>query len=77
MNTLGRQVLGRALEKLGTPDQLARALHIPRAALTEYMEGHASVPEAILLRAVDLIAEHGARPAVASVAQRRVSPDQR
>ena len=74
MNSLGRQVLGRALEKLGTPEQLARALHIPKAALTEYLEGHHAVPETILLRAVDLIADDGFRAAVASMAQRRVPP---
>jgi hypothetical protein len=74
MSSLGREVLGRALEKLGTPEQLARALHVPKAALTEYLEGHSPVPETILLRAVDLIADDSVRSAVASMRQRRVPP---
>ena len=75
MNSLGRQVLGRALEKLGTPEQLARALHVPKAALSEYMEGRSPVPETILLRAVDLIADDAVRAAVASMRQQRTPPD--
>jgi plasmid maintenance system antidote protein VapI len=57
VNSLGQRVLERALHKIGTPEQLARALHIPKPALVEYIEGRSPVPEAILLRAVDILGD--------------------
>ena len=53
--TLAQRVLAKALQKLGTPEILARALHIPHAALLDYLQGRTATPDAILLRAVDLV----------------------
>ena len=53
--TLGKRVLAQALAEAGTPHKLARKLRIPVAALVEYLDGRTPTPDAILLRAVDLL----------------------
>ena len=51
---LGQRVLQRAVETFGEADAAAR-LQISEGVLRRYLSGQAQVPEALLLRAVDLV----------------------
>ena len=53
-NNLGQRVLQRAVEKFGEAHAAVR-LQISEGALRQYLSGRARVPEALLLRAVDLV----------------------
>jgi hypothetical protein len=50
------RALHRACEKAGGIDPLARALGVRPEMLTEWLEGAAPVPQAIFLKAVDVLA---------------------
>jgi len=54
MKSLGQRVLERAVQKLGA-SQLASRLRISEFALNAMITGLATVPDAILLRAVDVV----------------------
>ena len=51
---LGQRVLERAVEKFGEAEVAAR-LEISESELRRQLSGQAHVPEALLLRAVDLV----------------------
>lgn len=51
---LGQRVLERAVEKFGQAEAAAR-LQISESVLRRHLSGQAHVPEALLLRAVDLV----------------------
>jgi hypothetical protein len=54
MKSLGQRVLERAVHKLGV-SPLASRLRISELALNAMLTGLATVPDAILLRAVDVV----------------------
>jgi len=51
--SLGREVLGRLVRRLGGPDAAAARLEISRTLLERFLKGAIAVPDAILLKAVD------------------------
>jgi hypothetical protein len=51
-----KRTLQRALKVLGSSGQLAQALSLPLSELESYLEGEKELPEAIFLRALDIVA---------------------
>ena len=54
---IGRRVLARAAAKLGGVDALAARLEISEQVLRHYITGREPVPDALLMRAIDVILE--------------------
>ncbi len=54
LKTVGQRVLERAAQKLGEP-QLAALLQISQTNLKAFLDGYKPVPDAVLLRAVDVV----------------------
>jgi DNA-binding transcriptional regulator YdaS (Cro superfamily) len=50
-----RQVLARAAAVVGGTEALAARLDISPRVLKLYLEGHESIPDGLLLRAIDII----------------------
>jgi hypothetical protein len=55
MQETARRVLGRAVQKLGGEQELAARIGITVLLLRLYLEGQRPVPDAVLLRAVDIV----------------------
>jgi hypothetical protein len=53
---LGQKVLQRAVEKYGEAEAAAR-LQVSESVLRQHLNGEKHVPEALLLRAVDLVVD--------------------
>ena len=53
-----RLLLARAAVTLGGVDALASQLDISQRALTLYIQGHEAVPDALLLRVIDVILDY-------------------
>jgi hypothetical protein len=53
--TTGREVLTRAARKAGGLEQLSAELGISMRVLTYYLAGHEAVPDAVFIRALDVI----------------------
>jgi hypothetical protein len=52
----GQSVLQHALNAAETRDELAKLLRVSEAELAAYLEGSATLPTGIFLRAIDVIA---------------------
>jgi len=52
-----QRIFIRCAEKTGSASALALRLRIPYSEVTTYMNGHAMPPEAVLVRAVEMIIE--------------------
>jgi DNA-binding transcriptional regulator YdaS (Cro superfamily) len=52
--TIGQQVLEKVVQRLGGPQQAAARLGISPSLLDRFLEGTMAVPDAVLLKAVDL-----------------------
>ena len=65
---VGRRVLARAAAKVGGVAELAARLDIGQRVLQYYIAGREPVPDALFLRAIDVILEDalGAPPAAAA-----------
>ena len=59
VNTMktGREVLARAARKTGGLEPLSAHLGISVRVLTYYLAGHEAVPDAVFIRALDVILE--------------------
>jgi len=51
--SLGQEVLGRLVRKLGGPEPAAARLGISQTLLERFLKGAIAVPDSILLKAVD------------------------
>jgi len=63
--SLGQEVLGRLVRRLGGPEAAAARLGISHTLLERFLKGAITVPDAILLKAVDFALDDGPTPAVA------------
>lgn len=63
--SLGQEVLGRLVRRLGGPQAAAVRLGISSTLLERFLKGTVAVPDAILLKAVDFALEDTPTPAVA------------
>ena len=54
MSTVGQEVLARLVAKLGGPDQAAARLGITDTLMRHLLSGVLQVPDAIMLKAVDV-----------------------
>lgn len=63
--SLGQEVLGRLVRRLGGPEAAAARLGISRTLLERFLKGAIPVPDAILLKAVDFVLSDAPTPAVA------------
>jgi hypothetical protein len=54
-----RRLLEQAAARLGGVEQLAKKLGVTRGAMKLYLDGAASLPDALLLRLIDLLSEQG------------------
>ena len=52
--SLGREVLGRLVRKLGSPEAAAARLGISVTLLERFLKGRITVPDSILLKAIDI-----------------------
>jgi hypothetical protein len=60
--TLGQRVLERASKELGSEGELAARLRISHTRLSAYLAGTLPTPDAVLLRAVDVVLDEPKRP---------------
>ena len=63
--SLGQEVLGRLVRRLGGPEAAAARLGISQTLLERFMKGAIAVPDPILLKAVDFALDDSPTPAVA------------
>jgi hypothetical protein len=54
-----RRLLEQAATRLGGVEQLAKKLGVTQRAMKLYLNGAAPLPDALLLRLVDLLSEQG------------------
>jgi hypothetical protein len=62
VKTVGQRVLERASRKLGSDSELAARLRISDARLSTYLGGTLPIPDAVLLRAVDVVLDEPKPP---------------
>ena len=72
--SLGQEVLGRLVHRLGGPQAAARRLGISATLLERLLKGAMPVPDAILLKAVDFALDDSPTPAVAEPSRPKGKP---
>jgi hypothetical protein len=71
---VARKVLARAAAKVGGVQALADRLKLNPRVVAHFIEGHESVPDAVLLAAIDVILEDLPNPPPAGQLAGRVAP---
>lgn len=54
---LGREVIARLVRKLGSAEKAAASLGIRAGLVQRFLEGQAQVPDSVLLKALDVMAD--------------------
>jgi len=68
MQNQGQQVLARVVEKLGSVERAAARLGVSATLLQRFLNGSISLPDQLLLKAMDLVVD-GALSEMPAVAQ--------
>jgi hypothetical protein len=68
-----RQLLEQAATRLGGLEQLAKKLGVTQRAMKLYLSGAAPLPDALLLRLIDLLSEQGQAPPAQDPSSKRRS----